>query len=264
MEHHPFIYVYYRYIKNISSYLPVLFVYETESTSDNGDTEYHVHGMIMSMLVQFILCMLPLIVAYFYFESEPPTAPSLSQGRKNHQKTSGAGATLENSHQGGANSDMNERLLYRGGTVTSVTYDPIATSDSSESSEGFGSQIDQADGKDTSPQYRDINRGAHGFQASSSSSVSSSSAAAAAATTTVTSSSAMQQASSSSLGGVSSWKSVLEDTKTLFKDANYFLLFCSFSIGSGRVRVRARTFSSYIDCTDLIYMYTKCILSSHA
>ncbi len=56
----------------VGSVLPVLFVHKGSSQEAIND------GMLEIMLVEFILCSLPLLSCYFYFENTPPTAPSYS------------------------------------------------------------------------------------------------------------------------------------------------------------------------------------------
>ncbi len=56
----------------VGSVLPVLFVAENQSDSENAN------GMEMLMLTEFLICVVPLVIAYFLFEAAPPTAPSYS------------------------------------------------------------------------------------------------------------------------------------------------------------------------------------------
>jgi len=56
----------------VGSVLPIFFVAETNSLDKNID------GMVSLMLVECLLCVISLIVAYLFFEAAPPTAPSYS------------------------------------------------------------------------------------------------------------------------------------------------------------------------------------------
>ena len=61
----------------VGSVLPIFFVTETNSSDKNID------GMVSLMLVECLLCIVTLVVAYLYFEAAPPTAPSYSALLKN-------------------------------------------------------------------------------------------------------------------------------------------------------------------------------------
>jgi len=61
----------------VGSVLPIFFVAETNSSEKNID------GMVSLMLVECLLCIVSLLVAYGYFEAAPPTAPSYSALLKN-------------------------------------------------------------------------------------------------------------------------------------------------------------------------------------
>lgn len=42
------------------------------------DDQYTVHGMENLMLSEFIIAIVPLVLAVFYFQDAPPTPPSMS------------------------------------------------------------------------------------------------------------------------------------------------------------------------------------------
>lgn len=75
----------------IGSVIPVIFVTETERNNDGtNNTSYDVKGMKDLFLVEFLVCLVPLLLAWFYFQDAPPTPPSHSTQLK-----------LEKAHHGG-------------------------------------------------------------------------------------------------------------------------------------------------------------------
>ena len=48
------------------------------TTTAATDDDYTVHGMANLMLVEFILCVIPLTLTVIFFKDQPPTAPSKS------------------------------------------------------------------------------------------------------------------------------------------------------------------------------------------
>lgn len=54
--------------------IPVIFVSQEQITDD----DYAVHGMFDLMLAEFVICIIPIVLAIFFFKSSPPTPPSKS------------------------------------------------------------------------------------------------------------------------------------------------------------------------------------------
>lgn len=50
--------------------IPILFVSQTD--------DKEVHGMVMLLTVELILCVIPLLLTYFFFDASPPLPPSRS------------------------------------------------------------------------------------------------------------------------------------------------------------------------------------------
>ena len=78
--------------------------------SDGADDEYTVHGMENLMLTEFILCVVPLVLAVVYFRDAPPTPPSLSTRHK--LETANGTSTSSESSEGQKSSASMYTMLY--------------------------------------------------------------------------------------------------------------------------------------------------------
>ena len=65
----------------IGQVIPTIFVSESNNCTNYTCTD----GFMILFLIEFIVCVIPVVIAYFYFESVPPTPPSFSNSMKNTQ-----------------------------------------------------------------------------------------------------------------------------------------------------------------------------------
>eukprot|EP01038_Epipyxis_sp_PR26KG_P009427 gene9427-12703_t len=149
--------------------LPVIFVSEKENTDHvTNETTYNVSGMSDLMLTEFILCFLPLIIAYFFMYDTPPTPPSQSTMLKQKKHS------IEKS----------DHILHE--IVESAEEDMISNSAHSNSTLKYNNNSqDLLSLNNTSTQL------------------------------------------------INEWNSFITDSKILFSNWNYLLLFASFSLGVG-------------------------------
>lgn len=81
----------------IGQIIPILFVYEDKKDGyedDDSYKAYNVHGMSTLMIVEFIICLVPLVIAFYYFQDAPPTPPSYSTYLKNNKNNNNSKTKL--------------------------------------------------------------------------------------------------------------------------------------------------------------------------
>jgi len=76
----------------VGQIIPFLLVSQTNNNAATDD-DYTVHGMANLMLVEFILCVIPLTLTVIFFKDQPPTAPSKSTKLKIDNAREGAEAS---------------------------------------------------------------------------------------------------------------------------------------------------------------------------
>jgi hypothetical protein len=182
----------------------------------DDDASYTVTGMDQLMLIEFIACVLPMVVAYFYFKDAPPTPPSHSTQLKIQHD--------QHLHHSRSSNRPSDRSLH---TLQNEDL-PNMEREARLLSEHSGSSASSSQLSNGNKLYESFNH-----EGSTNTSAVMSPIQHAGTTPTLPTTMETNEIPPMEATNEEQWKSLKDDLWLLLRNKDYLILFCVFSIGVG-------------------------------